>query len=124
MTQSPPKANSSRPPPPVGVDSGRLITAGAAGISVLLLTGTAVVLWPRTYGSEANFVLDGGAHIENPIALAGRIEAGLLEREVLASAAMDLPPELRSPDPIGKLRAGIRVQSRGAMGFAVEFRGS
>jgi Mrp family chromosome partitioning ATPase len=106
------------------VDGGRLITAGAAGISVLLLSVTAVVLWPRTYGAEATVVLDESAHVENPIALAGRIEAALLERDVLASAAMDLPPELRSPDPIGRLRAGIRVQSRGALGYGVEFRGS
>jgi Mrp family chromosome partitioning ATPase len=106
------------------VDGGRLIAAGAAGVSVLLLSVTAVVLWPRTYGAEATLALDAGAQIENPIALAGRIEAALLEREVLAGAAMDLPPELRSPDPIGRLRAGIRVQSRGARGYAVEFRGS
>jgi len=90
----------------------------------LLLSATAVALWPRTYGTEASFVLNGGAKVGNPVALAGRIEAALLEREELASAAMDLPPELRSPDPIGRLRAGIRVQSRGALGFVVEFRGS
>jgi Mrp family chromosome partitioning ATPase len=106
------------------VDGGRLIAAGAAGVSVLLLSVTAVVLWPRTYGAEATLVLDESAHIENPIALAARIEAALLEREVLSGAAMDLPPELRSPDPIGRLRAGIRVQSRGALGYGVEFRGS
>jgi Mrp family chromosome partitioning ATPase len=93
-------------------------------MSVLLLSVTAVVLWPRTYGAEATLVLDESAHVENPIALAGRIEAALLEREVLSSAAMDLPPELRSPDPIGRLRAGIHVQSRGALGYVVEFRGS
>jgi Mrp family chromosome partitioning ATPase len=91
---------------------------------VLLLSATAVALWPRTYGTEATFMVDGGAAVSNPVALAGRIEAALLEREELAGAAMDLPPELRSPDPIGRLRAGIRVQSRGGLGFAVEFRGS
>ncbi len=105
-------------------DAGRRITALAAGGSVLLLSATAVALWPRTYGTAATFVIDGGSHVGNPVALAGRIEAGLLEREALATVAMDLPPELRSPDPIGRLRAGIRVQSRGAMGFSVEFRGS
>ncbi|HYJ11694.1 MAG TPA: hypothetical protein VEX18_21875, partial [Polyangiaceae bacterium] len=126
MTQSPPKASSSsRPPAPAGaVDGGRLMTALAAGGSVLLLSVTAVLLWPRTYGTEATFVLDGGARVDNPVALAGRIEAALLERDQLASAAMELPPELRSPDPIGRLRAGIRVQSRGTLGYAVEFRGS
>jgi Mrp family chromosome partitioning ATPase len=125
MAQSPPKGSaSSRPPPAPSVDGGRLITAGAAGVSVLMLSVTAVVLWPRTYGAEATLVLDESAQVENPIAFAGRIEAALLEREVLASAAMDLPPELRSPDPIGRLRAGIRVQSRGARGYGVEFRGS
>jgi len=91
---------------------------------VLLLSATAVALWPRTYGTEATFVLDGAPAPANPVALAGSIEASLLRREELASAAMDLPPELRSPDPIGRLRAGIRVQSRGAVGFVVEFRGS
>jgi Mrp family chromosome partitioning ATPase len=91
---------------------------------VLLLSATAVALWPRTYGTEATFVIDGGTAIGNSVALAGRIEAALLEREELAGAAMDLPPELRSPDPIGRLRAGIRVQSRGPLAFAVEFRGS
>jgi Mrp family chromosome partitioning ATPase len=91
---------------------------------VLLLSATAVALWPRTYGTTATFVVDGNAHVGNPVVLAGRIEAALLEREALASVAMELPPELRSPDPIGRLRAGIRVQSRGALGFAVEFRGS
>ena len=100
------------------------MTALAAGGSVLLLSATAVLLWPRTYGTEATFVLDGGARVDNPVALAGRIEAALLERDQLASAAMELPPELRSPDPIGRLRAGIRVQSRGTLGYAVEFRGS
>jgi Mrp family chromosome partitioning ATPase len=105
-------------------DGGRRITALAAGGSVLLLSATAVALWPRTYGTAATLVLDGGSHVGNPIALAGRIEAALLEREGLATVAMDLPPELRSPDPIGRLRAGIRVQSRGALGFSVEFRGS
>jgi Mrp family chromosome partitioning ATPase len=100
------------------------MTALAAGGSVLLLSGTAVLLWPRTYGTKATFVLDGGARVENPVALAGRIEAALLERDQLASAAMELPPELRSPDPIGRLRAGIRVQARGALGYAIEFRGS
>jgi Mrp family chromosome partitioning ATPase len=106
------------------VDGGRRITALAAGGSVLLLSATAVALWPRTYGTSATFVIDGAPPIGNPIVLAGRIEASLLEREALAAIAMDLPPELRSPDPIGRLRAGIRVQSRGALGFAVEFRGS
>jgi Mrp family chromosome partitioning ATPase len=101
-----------------------MVTAFAAGASVLVLSVTAVVLWPRTYGAEAALVLDGNAHVDNPVKLASRIEAALLEREVLASAAMDLPPELRSPDPIGKLRAGIRVQARGPLGYAVEFRGS
>lgn len=91
---------------------------------MLLLSATAVALWPRTYGTTATFVLDGNAHVGNPVVLAGRIEAALLEREALAGVAMELPPELRSPDPIGRLRAGIRVQSRGALGFAVEFRGS
>ncbi|HVY27250.1 MAG TPA: hypothetical protein VHB79_11905 [Polyangiaceae bacterium] len=91
---------------------------------MLLLSATAVALWPRTYGTEATFVLDGAANVPNPVALAGRIEAALLEREVLASAAMDLPPEQRAPDPIGRLRAGIRVQSRSALGYVVEFRGS
>jgi Mrp family chromosome partitioning ATPase len=91
---------------------------------VLLLSATAVALWPRTYGTAATFVLDGAPQVGNPIVLAGRIEASLLEREELAKVAMDLPPELRSPDPIGRLRAGIRVQSRGALGFTVEFRGS
>ena len=83
-----------------------------------------MALWPRTYGTEATFVLDGDAHVGNPVSLAGRIEAALLEREELTAAAMELPPELRSPDPIGRLRAGIRVQSRGALGYVVEFRGS
>jgi Mrp family chromosome partitioning ATPase len=106
------------------VDGGRRITALAAGGSVLLLSATAVALWPRTYGTTATFVLDGAPQLGNPIVLAGRIEASLLEREGLAAVAMDLPPELRSPDPIGRLRAGIRVQSRGALGFTVEFRGS
>lgn len=126
MTQSPPKGPlSSRPPTAIGhVDGGRRITALAAGGSVLLLSATAVALWPRTYGTAATLVLDGGAHVGNPVALAGRIEAALLEREGLATVAMELPPELRSPDPIGRLRAGIRVQSRGALGFTVEFRGS
>ena len=126
MTQGPPKASaSSRPPGPAGLaDGGRRITALAAGGSVLLLSATAVALWPRTYGTTATFVLDGNAHVGNPVVLAGRIEAALLEREALAGVAMELPPELRSPDPIGRLRAGIRVQSRGALGFAVEFRGS
>jgi len=105
-------------------DGGRRITALAAGGSVLLLSATAVALWPRTYGTAATLVLDGGSHVGNPVALAGRIEAALLERDELATVAMDLPPELRSPDPIGRLRAGIRVQSRGALGFTVEFRGS
>lgn len=91
---------------------------------MLLLSATAVALWPRTYGTEATFVLDGAPSVANPVSLAGRVEAALLEREVLASAAMDLPPELRAPDPIGRLRAGIRVQSRGALGYVVEFRGS
>gem|GEM_PF-6510146 len=126
MTQSPPKATaSSRPPAVIGhVDGGRRITALAAGGSVLLLSATAVALWPRTYGSSATFVLDGAPQVGNPVVLAGRIEASLLERDGLAAVAMDLPPELRSPDPIGRLRAGIRVQSRGALGFTVEFRGS
>ena len=126
MTQSPPKAApSSRPPPPaITSDAGRRITALAAGGAVLLLTATAVALWPRTYGTEATFVIDGNADVQNPVALAGRVEAALLEREELSQAAMDLPPELRSPDPIGRLRAGIRVQSRGGRVFAVEFRGS
>jgi Mrp family chromosome partitioning ATPase len=105
-------------------DGGRLVTALAAGGSVLLLSATVVALWPRTYGTAATFVLDSGSRVSNPVALAGRIEASLLEREELATIAMDLPPELRSPDPIGRLRAGIRVQSRGALGFTVEFRGS
>ena len=126
MTQSPPKATaSSRPPAAMShVDGGRRITALAAGGSVLLLSATAVALWPRTYGTTATFVLDGAPQVGNPIVLAGRIEASLLEREGLAAIAMDLPPELRSPDPIGRLRAGIRVQSRGTLGFTVEFRGS
>lgn len=124
MTSSPPKPKSSSRPPAPGLDGGRLITAGAAGASVLLLSATAVVLWPRTYGAEATIMLDGNPHVENPTQLASRIEAALLEREVLASAAMDLPPELRSPDPIGRLRGGIRVQARDARGYAVEFRGS
>lgn len=126
MTQSPPKASASTRPAaaPASSDGGRRITALAAGGSVLLLSATAVALWPRTYGTEATFVLDAGASVPNPVLLAGRVEAALLEREVLASAAMDLPPELRAPDPIGRLRAGIRVQSRGALGYAVEFRGS
>jgi Mrp family chromosome partitioning ATPase len=105
-------------------DGGRLVTALAAGGSVLLLSATVVALWPRTYGTAAMFVLESGSRVSNPIALAERIEAALLEREELAKVAMDLPPELRSPDPIGRLRAGIRVQSRGALGFTVEFRGS
>ncbi len=91
---------------------------------MLLLSATAVALWPRTYGTAATFVLDGGAQVINPVALAGRIEAALLERDGLATVAMELPPELRSPDPIGRLRAGIRVQSQGVLGFTVEFRGS
>jgi Mrp family chromosome partitioning ATPase len=136
MTQSPPKASTSSRPPggasgstpprtaPSVVDAGRLMTSLAAGGSVLLLGVTAVVLWPRTYGTEATLVLDGGARVDNPQALASRIEAALLERDQLASAAMELPPELRSPDPIGRLRAGIRVQARGALGYAIEFRGS
>lgn len=127
MTQSPPKASvSSRPPPAqASADAGRRITALAAGGAVLLLSGTAVALWPRTYGTEAKFTVDGnGANLPDPMQLASRIEAALLEREELTTAAMDLPPELRSPDPIGRLRAGIRVQSRGGRDFAVEFRGS
>lgn len=91
---------------------------------MLLLTASAVVLWPRTYGASATIVIDGSPSLRNPVALAGRIEAALLSREELATIAMDLPPELRSPDPIGRLRAGIRVQSRGASGYSVEFRGS
>ena len=127
MTQSPPKGPSlsSRPPAAVSsADGGRRITALAAGGSVLLLSATAVALWPRTYGTAATFVIDGGAPVINPVSLAGRIEASLLEREGLATVAMELPPELRSPDPIGRLRAGIRVQSQAALGFTVEFRGS
>ena len=127
MAQSPLKGPppSSRPPAAVSsADGGRRITALAAGGSVLLLSATAVALWPRTYGTAATFVLDSGAHVVNPVAMAGRIEASLLEREGLATVAMELPPELRSPDPIGRLRAGIRVQSRGTLGFSVEFRGS
>lgn len=91
---------------------------------MLLLSAAAVALWPRTYGTEATFVVDGAAKVGNPVALAGKVEAALLEREVLAVIAIELPPELRSPDPIGRLRAGIRVQSRGAAGYGVEFRGS
>ncbi|HEX2870922.1 MAG TPA: hypothetical protein VHP33_06695 [Polyangiaceae bacterium] len=126
MTQSPPKASpSSRPPAAAShADGGRRITALAAGGSVLLLSATAVALWPRTYGTTATFVLDANANVGNPVVLAGRIEAALLERDALAGVAMELPPELRSPDPIGRLRAGIHVQSLGALGFAVEFRGS
>ncbi len=124
MNQSPPKASASARPPAGASDAGRLITALAAGGSVLLLSATAVVVWPRTYGTEATLALDGGAKVDNPVALAGRIEAALLERDQLAGAAMDLPPELRSPDPIGRLRAGIRVQARGPLAYGVEFRGS
>ncbi|RYZ06628.1 MAG: hypothetical protein EOO73_15105 [Myxococcales bacterium] len=125
MNSSPPKAStSSRPPAALGgADGGRRITALAAGGSVLLLSVTAVALWPRTYGTEATFVVEGGA-VANPAALAGRVEATLLERDELARVAIELPPELRSPDPIGRLRAGIRVQSRGPLGYVVEFRGS
>jgi Mrp family chromosome partitioning ATPase len=123
MTQSPPKASFSSRPPGPGTDGGRRITALAAGGSVFLLSITAVALWPRTYGTEATFVVNGG-NVSNPTALAGRIEATLLERDELARVAIELPPELRSPDPIGRLRAGIRVQSRGALGYVVEFRGS
>jgi Mrp family chromosome partitioning ATPase len=90
---------------------------------VLLLSATAVALWPRTYGTEATLALDAGPPLANAAALAGRLEAALLEREVLAHVAIELPPELRSPDPIGRLRAGIRVQPR-AQGYSVEFRGS
>ena len=36
-------------------DGGRRITALAAGGSVLLLSATAVALWPRTYGTAATF---------------------------------------------------------------------
>ncbi len=123
MNSSPPKASaSSRPPAALGADGGRRITALAAGGSVLLLSATAVALWPRTYGTESTFVVDGG--IANASALAGRVEATLLERDELARVAIELPPELRSPDPIGRLRAGIRVQSRGPLGYVVEFRGS
>src|SRR3954469_1147631 len=121
MTQSPPKgaSPSSRPPAAASsADGGRRVTALAAGGSVLLLSATAVALWPRTYGTAATFALNGSAHVANPIALAGRIEASLLEREALATVAMELPPELRSPDPIGRLRAGIRVQSRDALGYS------
>jgi Mrp family chromosome partitioning ATPase len=126
MTQSPPKASSSsRPPDAPGITgNGRLITSLAAGGSVLLLSSIAVIVWPRTYSTEATFVLDGAPSIANPTALAGRIEAALLERQELAGVAMELPPELRSPDPIGRLRAGIRVQSHGALAYGVEFRGS
>lgn len=124
MNQSPPKPSpSSRPPAASGsADSGRRITAIAAGGSVLLLSITAVALWPRTYGTEATFKVEG--EVPNASALAGRVEATLLEREELARVAIELPPELRSPDPIGRLRAGIRVQSRGPLGYVVEFRGS
>ncbi|HEY6078608.1 MAG TPA: hypothetical protein VIW29_07385 [Polyangiaceae bacterium] len=100
------------------------MTSLAAGGSVLLVAITAVVLWPRTYGTQATLVLDGNPSIENPTALAGRIEAALLEREQLATVAMDLPPELRSPDPIGRLRAGIHVQAGAPSRYSVEFRGS
>lgn len=124
MNSSPPKAShSSRPPAALGADGGRRITALAAGGSVLLVSAAAVALWPRTYGTEATFVVQGGA-IASPAALAGRVEATLLERDELARVAIELPPELRSPDPIGRLRAGIRVQSRGPHGYVVEFRGS
>jgi len=123
---SPPKAtHSSRPPAAPGIGgNGRVITALAAGGSVLLLSTIAVIVWPRTYGTEATFVLDGAPHITNRTALASRIEAALLEREELTGVAMELPVELRSPDPIGRLRAGIRVQAHGALGYGVEFRGS
>lgn len=125
MNSSPPKASpSSRPPAaPGAADGGRRITALAAGGSVLLLSVAAVALWPRTYGTEATFVVDGSP-VEKASALAGRVEAKLLERDELARVAIELPPELRSPDPIGRLRAGIRVQSRGPLGYVVEFRGS
>jgi hypothetical protein len=125
MTQSPPKASpSARPPAASSIDGGRRITALAAGGSVLVLSATIVVLWPRTYGTEATFVVEQGAQVPNPIALASRIEAALLERDELAKVAMDLPPELRSPDPIGRLRAGIRIQAHEQRGYVVEFRGS
>ena len=45
---------------------------------MLLLSATAVALWPRTYGTTATFVIDGNAHVANPVVLAGRIEAALL----------------------------------------------
>ncbi|HYQ18344.1 MAG TPA: hypothetical protein VEQ58_21360, partial [Polyangiaceae bacterium] len=96
----------------------------AAGGSVLVLSTIAVVLWPRTYGAEASFALDAAAPVANAASLASRVEAALLERQELANIATELPPELRSPDPIGRLRAGIRVQPRGALGYSVEFRGS
>ncbi|HYP90960.1 MAG TPA: hypothetical protein VEQ59_22495, partial [Polyangiaceae bacterium] len=91
---------------------------------MLVLSTIAVVLWPRTYGTEASFAVDGAGPSLNAVALASRIEAALLERQELAGVAMELPPELRSPDPIGRLRAGIRVQSHGALSYGVEFRGS
>jgi Mrp family chromosome partitioning ATPase len=125
MNSSPPKAsNSSRPPAALGAaDGGRRVTAMAAGGSVLLLSAAAVALWPRTYGTEATFVVEGGA-ITNAAALAARVEATLLERDELSRVAVELPTALRSPDPIGRLRAGIHVQSRGPLGYVVEFRGS
>lgn len=128
MTQSPPKAQpkepSSRPPTTAVGAGGRLTTALAAGGSVLVLSTIAVVLWPRTYGTEGTFAVDGAPPASNPTVLAGRIEAALLERQELSSIAMELPPELRAPDPIGRLRAGIRVQSHGGQAYGVEFRGS
>ena len=90
---------------------------------MLLLSAAAVALWPRTYGTEATLAVESATPVADSAKLAGRIEAALLEREVLAHVAVELPPELRSPDPIGRLRAGIRVHAR-APGYAVEFRGS
>ena len=78
MTQSPPKASaSSRPPRRLShVDGGRRITALAAGGSVLLLSATAVALWPRTYGTSATFVLDGARADRQPHRAGGSHRSG------------------------------------------------
>jgi hypothetical protein len=127
MTPRPPTAQPQEQPRPSaqrGDGGKRLTTALVAGGSVLLLSTTTVALWPSTYGTEAIFAIDGGVPNNNPTALASRVEAALLERHELSGVATELPPELRAPDPIGRLRAGIRVQSRGGKTFSVEFRGS
>ena len=76
MASNSPQGSASSRPPSALSDSGRLITAGAAGAAVLLLSVTAVILWPRTYGAEATLVLNGNAQVGEPMKLATNVEAG------------------------------------------------